>query len=198
MRSIKLKIHQKLFAMNYTEESKIFTHLTFEEKHKLFELARDCTGKTFVEIGSYLGSSACFIAAGIRKAENEAKLYCMDTWQNDAMTEGQRDTFDEFTTNTKKYKNIIVPLRGWSYDTITELTKSEQQIDFLFLDGDHSYDACKKDWDLYRPLLQNNSIVILHDSGWSEGVQKVIKEDVTPCIKNAGQLPNMYWATIVK
>ena len=31
-----------------------------------------------------------------------SKLYCIDTWENDAMSEGKKSTFDAFTQNTSR------------------------------------------------------------------------------------------------
>jgi hypothetical protein len=37
-------------------------------------------------------------------------------------------------------------------------------LDFLFIDGDHSEDAVRKDWAAWEPLLQPGAIVLLHDA----------------------------------
>jgi len=83
----------------------IFTHLTSEEKIALLSLAKSSQG-IFVEIGSFLGSSSCFISEGIIKSGKNSKLFCVDTWENDAMSEGNRNTYAEFISNTKKYSKI--------------------------------------------------------------------------------------------
>ncbi len=36
-------------------------------------------------------------------------------------------------------------------------------VDFLFIDGDHSYDGVARDFDLYVPLVRPGGIVALHD-----------------------------------
>lgn len=36
-------------------------------------------------------------------------------------------------------------------------------IDFLFVDGDHTYEGVKRDWDMYSPLVRKGGIVALHD-----------------------------------
>jgi predicted O-methyltransferase YrrM len=37
------------------------------------------------------------------------------------------------------------------------------QIDLLFIDADHSYDAVKKDFELYAPLVSDGGLIVLHD-----------------------------------
>lgn len=37
-------------------------------------------------------------------------------------------------------------------------------MDFVFIDGDHSYEAVRDDWEAWSPLLAPDGIVALHDS----------------------------------
>lgn len=37
-------------------------------------------------------------------------------------------------------------------------------VDFLFIDGDHSYEGLRADWESWSPLLAPSGIVALHDS----------------------------------
>ena len=36
-------------------------------------------------------------------------------------------------------------------------------IDFLFIDGDHSYEGVKKDFDMYSPLVRKGGLIAFHD-----------------------------------
>jgi len=36
-------------------------------------------------------------------------------------------------------------------------------IDFLFIDGDHSYEGVKKDFEMYAPLVRKGGVIALHD-----------------------------------
>jgi predicted O-methyltransferase YrrM len=36
-------------------------------------------------------------------------------------------------------------------------------IDFLFIDGDHSYQGVKKDWEMYGPLVKKGGVIVFHD-----------------------------------
>lgn len=171
-------------------EAKIFTHLTTAEKILLYKFSKALPPKSVaIEIGSYLGASSCFIANGIKN--NNGALYCIDTWQNQAMPEAERDTYDEFLKNTEKYKEIIVPMRGWSNEVVALLKERIDKIDLLFIDGDHSYEACKSDWVCYSPFLKSNSIVVFHDTGWADGVNKMITESVVQVADRILELPNM-------
>jgi len=37
-------------------------------------------------------------------------------------------------------------------------------IDYLHIDGDHSYDGCLRDFELYRPRLSSHGLITLHDT----------------------------------
>ncbi|MBL7161901.1 MAG: class I SAM-dependent methyltransferase [Anaerolineales bacterium] len=171
----------------------IFTHLTLEEKLLLYKLTRKFDhNSVIVEIGSYLGASTTFLAAAAK--ENKSQVYCVDTWMNEGMTEGTRDTYQEFISNTTLYQQQIYPLRGRSEDIAKEF---DNQIDLLFLDGDHSYKSCRADVESWLPKVKNGGIIILHDYGWSEGVQKVVRDMVKPREKKPGlEMSNLYWTRV--
>jgi len=180
----------------FYDELLIPTSLTLNEKYALYRQSKQLSKNSVcAEIGSYLGSSSCFISKGLGK---EGKLICIDTWGNQNMkyveadTDAEeRDTYTEFVVNTSKYRNKIIEIRKWSTDAIEDVKKLTNKIDFLFIDGDHNYDGVKKDWDLYSPLLKKGSIVAFHDTGWAEGVQKVISEDVLQGAELIERLPNL-------
>ena len=182
--------YSRILLKFYPDENQIATHLTFREKRRLMSLASKSSGNVYVEIGSYIGASTCFIAAGIKK-KGSGQLHCIDTWQNQGMTEGKRDTLAEFKKNTTKYKDLIIPQRGDS----RELAKTfKKPIDFLFIDGDHSYESVRMDVEAWFPKLNPGALVLFHDIGWAKGVQQVIDEIVRPVVKFEDRLPNLYWA----
>jgi len=169
------------------------SHLTAQERFKLFTLAFD--KEKILEIGSYVGASAaCFGTAKDR--DGKGKIYCIDTWQNDGMAEGKKETFQSFSENTKPFAKWIVPVKGFSTEVVEGVHKYTSTLNLLFIDGDHSYEGVKADWDTYQKFLKEGSVVIFHDSGWADGVKKVISEDVMPVVSSFDSLPNMWWGTI--
>lgn len=175
------------------EPWKIFTHLTVAERLLLYRLGKQQPpGAVLVEIGSYLGASSCFLAAAARK--RGGKLHCIDTWDNKGMSEGKRDTWEEFSRNTGRFADEIITHRGKS----TEISKIfNHQIDLLFIDGDHSYEMCKSDIEAWTPYLKKGGILIMHDYTWAEGVNRVVNEIIRPRQIDIGHvIQNTYWTIL--
>ena len=171
----------------------IFTHMTERERLLLLELSQSLgSNPVVVEIGSYLGASACFLAEGIK--QQDGKVYAVDTWTNLAMSEGSRDTYKNFLQNIEPLKYWIIPLKGLSVDIAKKIN---QQIDLLFIDGDHSYQGIKADLQAWLPKVKENGIVVFHDYSWAEGVRQAVKEDVFPLQVDWGRrLDSIYWTKI--
>ena len=50
-------------------------------------------------------------------------------------------------------------------------------MDFLFIDGDHSYEGVKIDFELYSNLLSPTGIIMLHDTDSSYEDTLLVSED---------------------
>jgi len=169
----------------------IFTHMTSEERLLLYWLGRQQPrGGNFLEIGSYLGASSCFLAAAAMDIGG-VKIHCVDTWQNEGMSEGLRDTWAEFKKNVEPFSSLVVTHRGLS----TEIAKTfNNKIDLLFVDGDHSYEACRADVEAWFPHMKQGGVLVMHDYGWAEGVRQVVEKIVKPRQSQEGHvLQNTYW-----
>jgi len=46
------------------------------------------------------------------------------------------------------------------------------QVDFLFIDGDHSYKGVKKDFEMYSPLVNAGGLIAFHDIVDTELIRK--------------------------
>ena len=187
-----------LAALSYRGISRslsIESHMTVSELVRLYKLSKDI--KVAAEIGSFIGASASSIGASFLQS-GQGVLFCIDTWKNDAMSEGARDTLNEFFVNTKPFSSYIHPVRGFSTEVIDKVRERTGHLELLFIDGDHSYDGVKADWEAYKDFLKPGSIVVFHDYGWAEGVKSVVHEDVMPLVSSHDQLPNMWWGTLAK
>lgn len=51
-----------------------------------------------------------------------------------------------------------------------------KKLDFLFIDGDHSYEGVKKDFEMYSPLVRKGGIVAFHDIATIPGKTNKVRQ----------------------
>ena len=55
--------------------------------------------------------------------------------------------------------------------------RQDIKIDVLFIDGDHSYEGVKTDFELYSKIMSDNGIIIIHDTDANYEETLIISED---------------------
>ena len=55
--------------------------------------------------------------------------------------------------------------------------RQDIKIDFLFIDGDHSYEGVKKDFELYSKIISDNGTIVLHDTDKNYEKSLIVSED---------------------
>jgi predicted O-methyltransferase YrrM len=132
----------------------------------------DTKNMTMIEIGSYMGDST------IMFAQNFKNVITIDPFinnydDNEYPTEYAALTlvYDKFLENTSKYNNII-HIRKKSDDAIFDINN---KVDFVYIDGHHTYEQVKKDIINYKKLINNNGIIGGHDYsiGWLDVIKAV-------------------------
>lgn len=139
---------------------RVFSHSTPAERLALFQMTKQLRpGARALEIGSHIGSSALFICAGLKHGGGH--LVCVDTWMNQTMPDGEKDTLAEFKSNTAPYADMITMVRKYS----RELTPEDigGPLDFVFIDGDHSESAVRTDFRLIVPFVKPSGLIAFHD-----------------------------------
>jgi predicted O-methyltransferase YrrM len=184
-------IQRALESRGLGESSRIQTFTAPDELEMLFQLARGIKPDARVlEIGSYLGASTCYLAAGLRGAN--ATITCIDTWQNQTMPEGVRDTFAEFGKNLQPVRQRLTLIRKPSRDVTPK--ELDGQFDLVFLDGDHSYEPTRADFNLVASLISSDGVLAFHDSIYFEGVSRVIGEALASAKwQIGGHVRNLFW-----
>lgn len=165
----------------------ITTSMTRNEKQALFRFARQLPhGSVVAEIGSYYGASSCCLGSGIRSG---GKVWCIDTWLNDAVSDARADVFPIYQRHTAPYTEVIQAVRGYSHEVVGQIPDG---LSLLFVDGDHSYEGVQRDLLLYLPKLREDGILVMHD--WNhDSVRRAVVELVQPHqITRLVVLPNLY------
>ncbi len=131
----------------------------------LYGLARSLKPATVVEIGSARGKSACFLGMAL-KENGAGRVYAIDPHTATAWNDvNSVDTFGEMQRNIERLglADHVEIVRASSGVAATSWTRP---IDLLFIDGDHTFDGVKSDWDLFSPFVTEFGVVAFHDTMW--------------------------------
>lgn len=133
-----------------------------------------------VEVGSWKGKSAAFMAVEIINSGKNILFDCVDTWKgsiehtNDAFVKSG-SLFDLFLSNIEPIKHIIKPIRMKSVDA--SYLYDDKSLEFVFLDASHEYEHIKQDIEHWLPKVKIGGILAGHDydNHWP-GVKKAVNE----------------------
>ncbi len=112
-----------------------------------------------VEIGSYHGGTAHIF----RRMLRPSKLICIDLNFEHWMA-GDIATLIEGDTRAPETLGRLQHALG------------EYRIDLLFIDGDHSIDGARNDWEKFSPMVRPGGIIAFHDTGAIPEVKQVFDE----------------------
>ncbi|WP_321531230.1 class I SAM-dependent methyltransferase [uncultured Desulfuromonas sp.] len=142
-------------------------------------VVRECHPTMFVELGTHSGNSYFAFCQSVKEADLQTKCYAVDTWQGDEHAGNYGD--DIFAAvhqeNQEKYAAFSRLLR-MTFDEAVD-SFSDGSINLLHIDGLHTYDAVRHDFETWLPKLAPGALVLLHDSNVRErgfGVWKFWEE----------------------
>lgn len=69
--------------------------------------------------------------------------------------------------NVRQNKERWTFFQDYSFNVVNSFDNNS--IDFIFIDGDHTYDAVKQDYDLYFSKVKHGGLIFLHDSRMFRG-----------------------------
>jgi len=131
----------------------------------LYGLARALKPRVAVEIGSARGKSAAYVGRAL-KENGFGKLYAIDPHKSTDWNDvGSIDTLSIMRKNIKKLgvEHFVEIVREVS-QSVAE--RWSLPIDLLFIDGDHSYEGVRRDWELFSPHVTPFGVVVFHDTLW--------------------------------
>lgn len=134
----------------------------------------------FVEIGTWKGKSAVYMAESIKQSRKKIKFYTIDTFKDFAGYNEDKDVkagtvFQLYLKNIESVKDYVETLVGDSKDLYNNF--QDETIDFLFLDGDHTYKGVKKDLELWFSKVKKRGIIAGHDYNEATcGVKQAVDE----------------------
>jgi len=128
-----------------------------------------------LEVGTFVGTSLITFLENVE----DSSAVVVDSWKNYTETNKKEETIvtkvdfsdieKTFYKNTERYRDRITVLKGSSREKLLELVVSNQQFDFVYIDGSHKcldvyLDAC-----LSWRLLKAGGYMVFDDSTFNSG-----------------------------
>ena len=131
----------------------------------LHGLVRSMKPEVCVEIGSAHGYSTCLISLALHQ-NLKGHLWAVDPHQVNHWSDDNPDgTLESLRRNLWRvgvHHRVDIVQKNTA-DAIDDLPKT---IDFAFIDGDHSYEGVKQDWEIISPRMSPFGVVVFHDTLW--------------------------------
>jgi len=132
---------------------------------------------TGVEIGVLHGKNA----ERILKTLSIQKLYLIDPYELYIEVSGElsdtRNALQECKKKVSKFGEKVKFIIKKSSEAVNEIP---DDLDFVYIDGNHAYEFVKKDIELYYPKIKTGGVLGGHDFALStKGVFKAVMEFVT-------------------
>lgn len=136
--------------------------------------------QSIVELGTHRGSSFLAMCQAVQEQGQTARVFAVDTWEGDehAGYYGD-DIYNELRQyQQRNYAGISEMLRMRFNEALPYF--ADGSIDLLHIDGLHTYEAVREDFETWLPKLSPRAVVIFHDT----------------CVRERGFGVWQYWSEI--
>lgn len=130
---------------------------------------RDCLcrhvarAQVAVEIGTFMGLTAGHLAHALPQS---GILYCVDPYPY------RGDSTMAVAHRHLKRLGVWDRVRFIRAESHAAAAQLPTQVDFFFVDGDHTYDGLKADWQIVKRLLRPGGIAAFHDTACPPGAKE--------------------------
>ncbi|PRN00885.1 class I SAM-dependent methyltransferase [Aliarcobacter cryaerophilus] len=163
--------------------------------------------KIIVEIGIFMGVSTIWAASALKDLEIDSKIYSIDLFNNTKINENHF----EYVQNIMKSAEVSDIVSLFKLNSFIDFEKfipnlSNEKIDFLFIDGDHTPRGVTLDFLKFNEYLAVGGYIMLHDifpeyCGW-EGpaflIDQYIKNSKNFELCQIYTTPNNYGLALIR
>jgi predicted O-methyltransferase YrrM len=134
-----------------------------EELMEYAQVISDLKPKLALEIGTLHGGTLCLLS---RLADPGATIVSVDLPLG-RFGGGYKWFYVPIFKSFARFRQKIHLLRADSHapETLSTVRKiiGNRELDLLFIDGDHSYEGVRNDFELYHPLVRRGGLIVFHD-----------------------------------
>lgn len=134
-----------------------------------FWIVSNLKPRSIVELGVHTGTSYCAFCQAVERNELSTKLIGVDTWQGDAHAGRYGGhVFDELSAyHDPKYGRFSKLARCTFDEALKDVAPGS--VDLLHIDGLHTYEAVRHDFDTWLPKMSEQGVILFHDTAVHEG-----------------------------
>ncbi len=132
----------------------------------------------FVEVGTYKGRSAAYMANEIKNSGKAIQFFAVDYFENpdivvDLAVSSAPPSLELFIENMTKagVVDYVTPFQMSSIEASTKFP--DNSLDFVFIDANHWYDDVMSDLNHWYPKVKMGGVISGHD--YTRGHAEVIK-----------------------
>jgi hypothetical protein len=128
-----------------------------------YDLVGELRPSMTVELGVYNGLSFFTFCQALQEFDIDGVAYAVDCWEGDAHT----DTYDESIYRDvqayarQHYRGLAYLLKMYFSEALPQF--DDNSIDLLHIDGLHTYEAVRDDFETWLPKVRPGGIVLFHD-----------------------------------
>jgi glycosyltransferase involved in cell wall biosynthesis len=144
-----------------------------------FWLTKVAKPRIFVELGTHSGNSYCAYCQAIDRFAFDTRAFAVDTWRGDEHS-GLYDesVFEDLKQFNDTHFASFSKLVRSTFDEAREYF-ADKTVDLLHIDGLHTYEAVKHDFEQWKDAISPSGVVVFHDTNVRErgfGVWKLWRE----------------------
>lgn len=130
----------------------------------LFVLFRNLQPARYVDLGVHLGASLIAAATAAQIHDLKTEIWGVDTWEGDVHAGGYEGDkiYADLLAFSQKFFSGVHLLRS-TFDQAKE-EFSRRPIDLLHIDGLHTYEAVKHDYETWLPVMSDKGVILFHDT----------------------------------
>lgn len=119
--------------------------------------------RVLVELGTQNGVSYSAFCRAVKTFETPTLCFAVDTWEGDGQTGPySNETFNNLNAyNEEHYLNFSKMLRCYFDEALPMF--ADGSVDLLHIDGLHTYEAVKHDFETWLPKMSERGIILFHD-----------------------------------